>query len=405
MKKKSNYISLKKKNYTKTKFVISKKINYFNIFIKSINLFFIVFLLVKVYYQEKRITFLEYLIKEKILNNEKNKNNEKFSKIDADMVGIKYPEISFNKIKTNIINKKIINSLLEFMEQLEEKIIYLEKEINVTKLNSFFTTRVLYLNKIKVNYDDTNVKELHNIINWLVIHKSTQLKGIASDKYLACKYVKKKLGKDLCTQRIGVYDNVEEINFEELIKKGNVILKISNGCHDTVYIHKNTKENATLLKEKVNNYYNRDYGLMIPEFFHLYSKKRIILEELFEPFSDLYEFKFFLINNKIKFILLLKTINGKNFNIFYDPNFVLLAFSETKSFNINSEIEIKKLNELKEYAIKLSEDFQNFIRVDLYLFHNKIYLSELTFDSNSGRPFYANEKIVIDAGNDWKIIE
>ena len=68
------------------------------------------------------------------------------------------------------------------MEQLEVKLIYLEKEINVTKLYSFYTARTLYLSKKGIDYDDSNIKELHHIVSWLVIHRSTQLKGIASDK-------------------------------------------------------------------------------------------------------------------------------------------------------------------------------------------------------------------------------
>ena len=41
-----------------------------------------------------------------------------------------------------------------------------------------------------------------------------------------------KIGKNLCEQRIGIFDNVEEIDFTKLKKIGNVILKISNGCNE-----------------------------------------------------------------------------------------------------------------------------------------------------------------------------
>lgn len=99
------------------------------------------------------------------------------------MIGIKYPEIKFDDIKEKLINNKLIYSLFEFLEQLEVKLFYLEKEINITKLYSFQTSRTLYLKEKGIDYDDSNITELHQIISWLVIHKSTQLKGIASDKY------------------------------------------------------------------------------------------------------------------------------------------------------------------------------------------------------------------------------
>ena len=62
------------------------------------------------------------------------------------------------------------------------------------------------------------------------------------------------------------------------------------------------------------------------------------------------------------------------------------------------------LEKLKTYAIKLSEDFPNHIRVDLYLFQNKIYLSELTFDHMYGYPdkTFDENTLVKEALKEWK---
>ena len=142
-------------------------------------------------------------------------------------------------------------------------------------------------------------------MSWLIIHKSTQLKDIASDKYLGCKYAKMKIGKNLCEQRIDIFDNVEEIDFTKLKKIGNVILKISNGCNDSVLITNTTKESNEQIKEKITSYYYRDFSVIVPDFFHSISKKRIVLEKLFNsPIEDLFEFKFMVFNKEIKMIIL-----------------------------------------------------------------------------------------------------
>ena len=338
---------------------------------------------------------------------ENNENNESVYK--DDMVGLQYPDISFDKIRENIKKKRELTKVLvKFMDQLQTKLIYLEKEINVTKLSSFYTSRILYLKKKKVAYDDSNIQDLHTLINFLVIHESTQLKGIASDKYLACKYVKMKLGENLCLQRIKVFNNFEQINFEELVKsQENYVLKLSNGCGDSVFIDDKTKGNITFIKEKIKYFYGREFGLtIVPEFFHLYSKKRIILEKKFEPFNDLFEFAFFVVNRNIRFIVLKIPLEDKVVLNFYDINFnIILDLSAVRSFDIFKKFQKGDLNKLKEYAYKLSEDFKNFIRVDLYLFHEKIYLSELTFDSGNGIPFYKDHKIFKDAGKEWKRVE
>ena len=274
-----------------------------------------------------------YLLNEnkklKSLLNYKNiedKINDKEQIINKDMIGLEYPEIKFDDIKSSLFsNNNIIPTLYEFIKQLEKKLIYLEKEINVTKLTSFYTARNIYLQKMNVSYDDSKINELHNIINWLVIHKSTQLKGIASDKYLSCKYVKMKLGKDLCEHRIAVYENINDINFSQLIETGNYVLKISNGCHDNVFIGKNNSDIKSI-KKQLEYSFNRYYGLLIPEFFHLYSKKRIILERLFEPKSDLYEFKILIVNNQIKMIYVISFSDSKKKYVFYDSEFNLFKY-------------------------------------------------------------------------------
>ena len=341
------------------------------------------------------------------LNNELSSSRLNYKKedliVDEDMVGLKYPKIQFEEIKDNFLKGKIMTSIIDFFIQLETKLIYLEKEINGTKLNSFYTTRMLYLKSRNVRYDDANIKEYHDIINWISIHKSTQLKGIASDKYLACKYVKIKLGKDLCPHRIGVFNNVEEIDFNKIVKMGNVVLKVTNGFSDNIFITE--KNNDT---EKIKNdlifHYNRDYPLNRPSFFHFFSKKRIVLEKMFVPVSDLYEFKFLIFNRAIKMILLEHMKNGRIREAYYDENFNSVYDAGTANFDM-SKLDKKVLNEMKSYAIGLSEDFPNFIRVDLYIFHDKVYLSELTFDSHSGIPTYRNIKHFTDGVSTWKRVD
>ena len=196
---------------------------FFKLYIIGTILFFFIWLL-KINSLEKCINS----IKESLdLKNEKsfmeingiNKINDNKDYFDKDLIGMTYPEINFNELKGFLINNSLAEKFSNFLNELEIKLIYLEKEINITKLFTFYSIRTTFLKNLKVHYDDKNITELHNIINWEVIHRSTQLKGIASDKYLVCKYAKIKLGENLCEQRIRVYNNVEEINFDELADK------------------------------------------------------------------------------------------------------------------------------------------------------------------------------------------
>ena len=142
-----------------------------------------------------------------------------------------------------------------------------------------------------------------------------------------------KLGIDLCPQRIGVYDSVDEIDFENLIKMGNVILKISNGNKDSTYILNNTKYDIKSLKKKVEKSFYRNFPLIDKVFSHYYSKKRIVLEKMFIPINDLYEFKFVVLNNDIKIIYVLGKIKEKNFIVYYDSNYNILYHKKNVQFD------------------------------------------------------------------------
>jgi len=379
-----------------------------------LNILIIIYLMIQDSFNKKEIKKLNKFLtkiqiekkKEKITNSEiLNKYNN--LSIDKDMIGLNYPEIDFSRIKSNLLKNDFLSIpyFFDFLKELEIKLIYLEKEINATKINAFYTARTLLLKERNIKYDDANITELHNIVSWLVIHRSTQLKGIVSDKYLACIYSKMKLGIDLCPHRIGIYNSIDEIKFEEIVKMGNVILKISNGNNDSIYIFKNKKYDIKNLKERVEKSFYRNFPLIDKVFSHCYSKKRIVLEKMLTPKSDLYEFKIIVVNNDIKVIYVRFYYKNKLHFVYYDSNYVPLFKQITiKYFNI-SNINKTLLKNIKYYTQKLSQDFPNFIRVDLYLFHNKIYLSELTFDHREGKPFLRNNKIIKEAAKNWKRID
>ena len=328
------------------------------------------------------------------------KNNYPYK--DKEMIGLYYPDIDYCKIKEKLKNYNVFDSLVDLINQLEIKLIYLEKELNLTKIISFYTSRKYYLKEHKIIYDEKNITQLNEIINWIIIHKSNQLKGIASDKYLACKYTKLKLGIDLCQQRIAIYNNIQELNYKELSKYGNIVLKVSNSCWKTVFINNN--ETLDSFNEKINKFkelYDYEHGIVNMQPFHLYAKKRIIVEKQFTPLTELYEFKLFLLNRDIKFIYLLYYSNTTNAEyMIYDKNYNFKFMKnkyQVKPLNLKNMFKKDILEKIKIYAINLSEDFPNFIRVDLYLFHNNIYLSELTFVSYDGAPFDKNETYIQDA--------
>ena len=125
---------------------------------------------------------------------------------------------------------------------------------------------------------------------------------------------------------------LKKLNFDKILEYGNIILKVSNGGFDKVFIYNTTsKEELENIKIKFKKSFESNFGMERAEFFHLYSKKRIVLEKTFLPLTDLYEFKFFILNHNIIFLYLVaKDNNKKDKPFFLDSNFVLLK--ENKNY-------------------------------------------------------------------------
>jgi len=169
-------------------------IKYKTIFNNNFILFFLIanalittYLFIDNQNQKRKIKEISEIINSFNYKNKYKKN--KYPLNDKEMIGLYYPDLNYDKIKEKLNNFNIIEALVDLVNQLEIKLIYLEKEINITKIISFYTSRKYYLNEHKIEYDEQNITQLHEIVNWIIIHQSNQLKGIASDKYLACKYV------------------------------------------------------------------------------------------------------------------------------------------------------------------------------------------------------------------------
>ena len=99
-----------------------------------LNILIIIYLIIQDSLNKKEIKNLKKILKhdskkEKDILDSKIVNNYDNISIDIDMIGLNYPEINFNRIKSNLLKNHLLpkSILYDFLEQLEIKLIYLEK--------------------------------------------------------------------------------------------------------------------------------------------------------------------------------------------------------------------------------------------------------------------------------------
>ena len=213
-----------------------------------------------------------------------------------------------------------------------------------------------------------------------------------ADRERVRKYVKDKGFEDNLIKIYGVFDNFDDIDFSLL--PSSFVMKCTHACAFNFICKNKNKININQLRKQFNKWLKTDYGKKTIEPHYSNIKPKIIIEELLLENNTLpIEYKIHVFNGEPKYMYVVTSrendIHYNNYYIDWKP------FNEAQ-FNHWTEAkdEIKKPScwlEMVKMAQVLADDFP-FVRVDLYVIHNKIYFSELTFTPAKGTLLFRDDK-------------
>ena len=217
------------------------------------------------------------------------------------------------------------------------------------------------------------------------------------DKYEVRKYVEEKGLKDILVPLYGRYDNVKQIDLDNLPEQ--FVLKTTNGgggfnifiCNDKSTVSKKVvakKLKCKTVKSRTGGREWAYYGL----------KPGIVAEKLLvnseNPYAGINDYKFFCYNGKPQYVLVDSDRYIRHKMNFYDLDWNTLNVSCGYPSNEKTIPKPVNFDKMVEIAKTLSSDFP-FVRVDLYNIEGQIYFGELTFYPCSGyvqfEPDYFNE--------------
>jgi TupA-like ATPgrasp len=218
----------------------------------------------------------------------------------------------------------------------------------------------------------------------------------------ACKYevrevVRSKVGQGILNELYGVYESVEDINFEDL--PNQFVLKATHGSQMNI-ICKDKKNLAVQeTKEQLKKWMRTNYYWVGREWQYKNIKPRIICEKYLEQDdgTDLMDYRFFCFNGEPKILAIDIDKYGSYRRNLYDMEFNLmdikLQYPTDKNYKLSKP---ERFDEMVEIARKLSSGF-NHVRVDLYTCNKDIYFGELTFYHAGGgqkfEPLELNEEL------------
>lgn len=257
-----------------------------------------------------------------------------------------------------------------------------------TRISPRFNTELMFLVLKKKRINLKNPQTFDEKISWLKLYDYPHRKitEIGADKYKVRDYVKEKGFEHMLIPLLGVYNHIDEIKLDELPDK--FVLKWNNDSA-SVLICKD--KNDPKLPEKLKQLQskrNDKYYLLSGDYHGKNIKPLIVCEELIEPSNNqgLNDYKMYSFNGKVKYIMACVGRElGKPKFYFFDTDWNLQRINrDSKAAPENFYLEKpQKLQEAIHAAESLTQGIP-FVRVDFYLFDDKVYFGELTFVPSGG---------------------
>lgn len=244
------------------------------------------------------------------------------------------------------------------------------------------------------NLNLSNPVKYSEKINWLKFYYAYDENAIlAGDKIGIHKFLKEKKLENLSVPVVGIYSDVEEINWSELPQ--SFVAKKSNGSGMNIIVKDKKDYSEKEFKMKINSWMKEEFGVFSEELHYKKMIGKIIIEKYFENITE--DWKIFFINGEEKVIQVTKWVGeDKKFGkreyvkILTDMQGNILYISEEKS-NLTKIKLPESIDEMIKSGRILSKEFP-FVRVDYFLGEGKLYLGEMTFTPSAGLDKY-NDKV------------
>lgn len=243
-----------------------------------------------------------------------------------------------------------------------------------------------YRLNMRKRLDWNNLQTYNEKLQWLKIHNRVSEMTTMVDKYAAKQYVAERIGKEYIIPTLGIYDTVDEIDFEAL--PNQFVLKCTHDSGGLVICTDKSTFDPKAARAKLRKFYKRSYFWYNREWPYKDVPRRIIAEKYMvdESGDELKDYKFFCFDGepKLLYIATDRSCEGEETKFdFFDMDFNHLSM---RNGHPNSPRPIAcppSFEKMKALAAKLSKG-QPHVRVDLYDVNGQVYFGELTFYHWSG---------------------
>lgn len=243
-------------------------------------------------------------------------------------------------------------------------------------------------------------------LQWIKLYDRNPIYTTYVDKVEVKKYVASIVGKDFVIPTIAVWDNVEDISFDNLPNSFVIKCNHNSGTGMCICRDKN-KLNIEKVKRELSRGLAEDYYIINREWPYKNVPRKIFAEQFISSLNGepLIDYKFFCFNGHPKYCQVIKDRETQETIDFFDTDWRHQDFIGLNRKAVFSERPIEKPQNYElmiEIAMKLSKGIP-FSRIDLYNINGKIYFGEITLFPMSGLGNFRPKEIDKKMGDMIKI--
>lgn len=256
----------------------------------------------------------------------------------------------------------------------------------------------------KIDWD--HPRDLNEKIQWLLCYSDISMWSVCADKYMVRDYVKSKGLGDMLVPLLGVWDKVEDIDFDSLPDK--FVIKCNHDSGSTIVVDKSKGFDPGAIRSELSSHLKERFGYRGGEVFYNDIKPKVIAEKFLE--QDISSLEGLPVDYKVW------CFDGK-------PYMVFACYNRTKEslyvnvydldWNVHPEYSVFTdhfrdgkglvpkplcLDKMLDAASILSKGFPE-VRVDFYISGGKVYFGEMTFAAMAGKINYFTDDYLKELGD------
>ncbi len=243
---------------------------------------------------------------------------------------------------------------------------------------------ICYYLKMGRKLDLDNPQTMNEKLQWLKLYNRKPEFTSMVDKILVKDYIAEKIGSEYVVPLLGVWDSVDEIDFDSLPERFVLKANYSGDNKGVVICDEKSLLDIRDARRRLKKSLKLDIYKVYREWPYKNVKKRFFAEEYLG--KDLADYKFYCFDGYADSVLVCvdRQIGSPKF-YFFDKDWNLKRYNK-RGKEAPADFTLPKpegLDKMFELASKLSEGLP-FARVDFYNVNGRIYFGEITFFPASG---------------------